>query len=122
MKKDSLLKDFLSGNLAVLIDKNYPAAIYDFYKLIEKENFLSPGCWDGPPLEYLLDSSSGPYHFVDVEQHKLNGSGLNYILGNDIKYCYIDELLVENLFDEYSSEDKTDLDNAEYTNVLFGVV
>ena len=57
-----------------------------------------------------------------VEEHKINGAGLNYVLHHSMEICDVDKFLLENLFEEFSSGDKTDLDNTEYTNVLFGVV
>lgn len=123
MKEESLYKKFLNGKLAVSVNKDEPNQIYHFYELLKDENFDTPGVWgQRSVLNYLLDEDSGPYHFVEVDQHKINGAHLNHVLGRSMEICDLSKFLIENLFDEFSTEDKTDLNDIEYTNVLFGVM
>lgn len=119
MNTESLYDKFLKGKLAVLVDKDNPAEIHSFYELFEDKHFLTPKGWGhSNPLDYLFDSMSGPYHFVDVFQHKLNGATRSYIIARHMDICTISEFLLE--YDNLES--RTDLDEIEYTNVLFGVI
>ena len=123
MNTESLYKKFLNGKLAVSVNKDEPNQIYNFYELLKDENFDTPGAWSNcSVLNYLLDEDSGPYHFVEVEQHKINGAHLDHVLGRSMEICNVDKFLIESWFDEFSTEDKTDLNDIEYTNVLFGVM
>lgn len=121
MNTESLYDKFLKGKLAVLVDKDNPAEIHNFYELFEDQCFLTPGLWHCSALDYLLNEISGPYHFVDTAQHKLNGAGQKYIVDHCMDICTVQQFLLDNLFEE-TSETKTDLNDIEYTNVLFGVV
>ena len=112
MNTESLYDKFLKGKLAVLVDKDNPEEIRSFYELLKDENFLTPGAWNCSVLNYLLNKASGPYHFIDVYQHKINGTSFGYIVGFGMEHCTLDKFLLENIFEDDSSDAKTDLNAA----------
>ena len=91
---ENLMTDFLTGRLAVLVDKDEPNEIISFYDMIKTYDFSWPTLFGGSLLEYLLCTSSGPYHFV--KGSILTGASLSYVEGNQMDICYVKDFLENN--------------------------
>ena len=94
-----MLEDFLNGYLAVNLNKGNREEIKTFYNIIQPytEEYETPGRWiDTGVLDYLLDKSSGPYHFLLVDNKSFNGGTYNYVTNHRKKICTA-EFFIENV-------------------------
>ena len=107
-----LMRDFLEGRLAVLVDKELPEEIETFYSMFAEHDFDYPKAYGNSMLEYLHDRISGPYHFVRPKENLLTGAGYGYIKDNEDMYC----CSVKEFID---SEKRESLEENDYLNILF---
>ena len=104
--------DFVNGKFVILVDKSDKDSIEEFSDLVCDRAKFWPNYEHDSVKNYLMSSSSGPYHFFRNPEH-LTGAPIEYVRRKfNVPTCTLRDFLLAN------SGSMENIEDEDYFNIL----